>query len=102
MSTLIPGDGLKRGQPAFAVVKVFIARGEHFSTPGEHFSVHATMAGANAAALKSLNMLRADLDMPPVTVFTARSINPVKEVLERRGDDPDECDVWIEEFEVKN
>lgn len=81
--------------------KIYIARGEHYNIPGQHFSVHATLEGAKDSALASLNMIRADLGMDGVRSFSERAVQAVKKVLERRGDDPDECDVWIEPHWVK-
>lgn len=80
--------------------RVYIMRAINPVVPGEHFKVHATMAGARASALVSLNLLRDDLGMRRVKRFTEKSVTACKNVTERQGDDPDDCDVWIGAWEL--
>lgn len=98
---LIPGDGLNRRKPAFAVQSVWIATGEHPTIPGVQTTVHATEAGANASALAMVNIIRHWFKLP-VTIDLEAGLAEVKRLWEeqRSGDDP-EWDVWVQEYKVE-
>lgn len=81
--------------------RVFIARGEHPTIPGQHFSVHATRKGAARAALKSLNIIRKDLGMCEVDKFDDLYVQYAKQEYERQEGDPDDLDVWIDVYTVR-
>lgn len=80
-------------------MKVFIARGDHYSVPGHRLRAHGSMQGAKASALKFLNIIRKELDLPEAKRFSSAGVIVCQRKLVDAGDDGT-CDVWIETLEV--
>lgn len=82
--------------------KVYLVEGCHWHVPGAPQSVHATMDGANARARELVNIMLGDVELKPGAGNWEEDLARIKTALaENDAADPDDCDVWITEFVIK-